>query len=662
MNILKYLSILFLLIGLPLQVQSSEMQNKTSPTCKKHRLKLSECFICDKNLRVKGRLWCKGHNRYEDRCWDCHPDLQDKKRMYCKNHGLYEDECFFCHPDSDNAKKLKEQSLKTTAKINRCKGHGLDAKLCFLCDPTKRQKGRLWCKEHNRYEDRCWKCHAELEDKKRPYCDEHGLYEDECIFCNPKLVEKEKGSGKQCKGHGIDASMCFLCDPTKRQKGRLWCKEHKRYEDRCWMCHKELEDKKRPYCNEHGLYEDECIFCNPKASKKGASLNQPVKPLFCNEHQVSEHECGICQPQLAGELQVGESMKIRFASPHSVTKAGIKMGTPKESSSTTSIRAYSKVVYNRNAFAHISPLVSGVISKVLINTGDQVKKDQVIAKINSMEIAEAKRLYLTSVTHLKLKNTLYNRENKLARENASTARELEDAESAFTKALIEKKSNEQKLINYGFTKNDLAEIIQNSDSSSTLLIKAPFDGVIIDRDAVMGELKNVGDTLFKLCDLSNMWLEMSIPEDRISLVQKGQKVEAAFENTDIGGGSGKIIWIDTLIDEKSRMMKTIALIPNPYGQLKSGLFGYANIKLDRPKKSWEVPVNAVHELNSKPYVFVKVENDLFDMRRVQVSSRNNNYFYVTNGIQKNENIVVTGKFTMVSELLKSKLGAGCADH
>lgn len=583
MNILKLLITICLLMALPIQVFSSEKVSKKHVFCIKHFVKLPECFICNKNLRVKGRLWCKAHSRYEDRCWICHPELQDKKRMYCKRHGLYEDECFFCHPDSENAIKLKAQSLK-------------------------------------------------------------------------KAVE-----AKECKKHGFDIRLCFLCDASLRQKGRLWCKEHSRYEDRCWMCHEELEDKKRPYCNEHGLYEDECIFCNPDASKQGASMQKPIKLLFCNEHRVTERECGICQPQLVNELEVGQSMKIRFASSNSTKKAGIKMEMPKESNMEMSVHAYSKVLYNKNAFAHISPLVSGIISEVSINIGDKVKKGQIIAKINSMEIAEAKRVYLTSVIDLKYKRALYNRENKLAKGNASTARELENAESAFESALIKKKSTEQKLINYGFTKNDLKKIIQNSDSSSVLLIKAPFDGMIIDRDAVIGELKNIGDTLFKLCDLSNMWLEMSIPEDKISLVKKGQSVDAIFDNK-VGNVKGKIIWIDTLIDEDSRVMKAVALIPNRFGQLKSGLFGYANIKLGHPKKSFEVSANAIHELDSKPFVFVEVEKDLFDLRRIQVASKNSHYFYVTGGIKKHEKVVVTGKFTMVSEFLKSKLGAGCVDH
>ena len=67
-------------------LQANAISKETSKH--KHDKADKKCFICDKSLRQKGRLWCKEHSRYEDRCWICHPDMQDKKRAYCKEHSL----------------------------------------------------------------------------------------------------------------------------------------------------------------------------------------------------------------------------------------------------------------------------------------------------------------------------------------------------------------------------------------------------------------------------------------------------------------------------------------------------------------------------------------------------------------------------------------------
>lgn len=69
--------------------------------------------------------------------------------------------------------------------------------------------------------------------------------------------------------HASPTERCFICDPSKRDPGRLWCTEHARYEDRCWECQPQLRDPNRPYCEEHGLYEDECFLCDPSRARGG---------------------------------------------------------------------------------------------------------------------------------------------------------------------------------------------------------------------------------------------------------------------------------------------------------------------------------------------------------------------------------------------------------
>lgn len=79
---------------------------------------------------------------------------------------------------------------------------------------------------------------------------------------------KPAGKGEKCKAHDAAKADCFICDPAKREKGRMWCKEHDRYEDRCFICHPELKDAKRMWCKEHNLYEDECFLCHPELKKE----------------------------------------------------------------------------------------------------------------------------------------------------------------------------------------------------------------------------------------------------------------------------------------------------------------------------------------------------------------------------------------------------------
>ncbi len=544
--------------------------------------------------------------------------------------------------------------------------HEVSGEKCFICDSSLRDKGRLWCKEHDRYENRCWLCHPELEEKGRLWCKEHSLYEDECFLCHPELG-KEKTSDEateQCKAHGIDAKDCHVCDSSLRDKGRLWCTEHARYEDRCWLCHPEMQDKDRPFCKEHHFYEDECSLCNPKRKKKVIKKSEgpsssPV--LFCNEHKVPEHQCGICQPQLAGSLEPGQSMKVRFASKHSTAKAGIRTAFPQENSSAPIIEAFCRVGYNENQLAHITPLAEGVIRHVLVDVGAQVNTGDVLAEIHSDEVAKAKTNFLSAVIDHEVKEAAYRREESLVQQNISAARDFQEAEAACKVAVLSKKTAQQRLLNFGFTQEEIIAIERDHDSSSILMVRAPFTGTIVARQAVMGELIEPGKALLTLANLSNMWLELSVLAEKAAFITSDLDVEAVIDGFSGLTAKGKLVWIDTSIDERSRMLKARAVVSNDERTLKAGMFGQARIAIGQSVETLRVPKDTVQMFERNPYLFVKLEDDLYDLRRVSLGDKSETTIDVISGIDVNEQVVVSGTFTMMSEFLKSRLGAGCVD-
>lgn len=547
---------------------------------------------------------------------------------------------------------------------------------CFICDPTLREKGRLWCKEHNRYEDRCWLCHPEQQEKDRAFCNEHNLYENECFLCKPELKEKKIMLEKKdlaninnqvlkCTAHNIDKTICYLCDTTLREKGRLWCKEHNRYEDRCWECHPDAKDSNRPFCEKHFLYLDECIFCNLTIKKKTNELNGVVQKnadvLMCKEHKVSEKECGICQPELASQLEPGQSMKIRFASKKSTQMAGIQTALPTEKSSAPTIEAFCQINYNENKLSHITPLVSGVVRQVFVDLGSQIDAGEVLIEIQSNEIAEAKSNYLSALVDYQIKEIVFKQEEILSSQKISSTREYQEAMATSKIAQLTKNTARQKLLNFGFTNKNIEEIEKTQDSSSSLGIKAPFKGTVLVRNAVEGEAVEFGKTLITIADLSTMWLELSIPADKIAVIEKGLVVEGVFDSLSGIKTRGEIIWVSSLIDDRSRMMKARANVPNINDKLKAGMIGEALIEIGNQTKTLRVPKNSIIYYEKKPFLFVKRDSDIYDLRSVMLGGKSNSEIDVISGIHPNDQVVVVGAFIVMSEFLKSRLGAGCVD-
>ena len=673
MHKLSLMLILLIAIQFSIQSNAEESPEKSEITCDKGK----PCWICDASQREKGRMWCKEHDRYEDRCWICHPEMQDKKRLYCKEHGVYEDECTLCHPELKKTTNTKKFDKET------CKKHHFEEAACIICTPKAREKGRLWCKEHSRYEDRCWICHPELEDKDREYCKEHHLYEDECIFCKPKnneekekkkdikkdkeaKVDAHKHDGPACDAHKIPKSACVLCNPDARQKKRLWCKEHTRYEDRCWLCHPDMQEKDRPYCKEHFLYEDECFYCNPELLKKektnkGQSHIKPEKRLECREHAVFEDECAICHPELTTDLAAGEDMKIRFISKHSAGKAGVSTEEPIDISGAVTRKAYAELSYNRNMLAMITPLTDGVITRIMVDVGDKVEANSVLAEVSSNTLAEAKHRYLEAQLELDLAHQEHVRQQELKKEQIAAERDVQQAKTEVARKQLAAAASAQALFNLGLNNSDLRTIKTNNDTSATLLVRAPFAGTIVDRTAVQGAAVKVGTSLMQLADLTTMWIELSISEDALQDLQVGQSVNAQFPALGESKIHGAISWIASHVDKRTRMVRARATINNSSGLLRSGLYGEAIINISSADSAMGVPHSAIQQFQKQAFVFVQQDADLYLARRVDLGPRIGEHYLVRSGLTKNDAVVTTGTHVVYSEMLKSRLGAGCVD-
>lgn len=468
--------------------------------------------------------------------------------------------------------------------------------------------------------------------------------------------------------HETAGETCFICDATKREAGRLWCKEHSRYEDRCWECHPELEEKGRLFCEEHGLYEDECHLCRPEADDdegKGSRVlprQEDTPVLFCNEHRVPEEECGICQPQLATTLGPGGELKVRFESAQSAAKAGIQTSPAGSTEAQSSIPAVFEVTYNENELARITPLAPAIVQRVLVDVGADVKEGDVLVELHSAEVASAKAAFIAAAVDLNLKEATCKRERRLARKKISSEREVQEADAACRTAKLTLSTTKQRLLNYGFTNEAVDAISKKQDSSAALLVRAPYEGTIVERQAVVGEAVAPGDDLFTLANLDTMWLSLSISADKARLVRRGLKVAVSSEHSS-GETTGVLTWVNTSIDKRTRMLRARAVVDNTTRALMAGMFGDARVLLGEAGTAVSVPRGAVQRYEKEPYVFVKVEDDLYSLRRVALVEGypSGDFVAVLAGLTPNEPVVTEGAFTVMSEFLKSRLGAGCVD-
>src|SRR5512137_308560 len=294
-----------------------------------------------------------------------------------------------------------------------------------------------------------------------------------------------------------------------------------------------------------------------------AETKAPSGKKMCAEHNVPLEECGICRPLLAGTLKPGESAKVRLASNESADIAGVQTAAPIVGTIADAVECYAELTFNQNKLAQIAAPVGGIIQEVPVDLGSKVEEKQVVAKIWSASIAEA-------VAKAVLSHQTLDRERKLRAERVTSEKDLQQAEAEHRAAC-------QQLRTQGFTEEQIEELVGKPQEQVLMEVRAPFAGEIVERTAVRGARVEAGKSLFTLADRSVMWAMLNIPESALARVKVGQTVELRLESLPGQTFIGKLTWIGAEVDEKSRMARARAEVPNPDGLLKARMFAQARI-------------------------------------------------------------------------------------
>ncbi len=383
-----------------------------------------------------------------------------------------------------------------------------------------------------------------------------------------------------------------------------------------------------------------------EATKVAVTRGAPGKKL-CAEHGLPEEECGICHPELAARLKPGESSKVRLPAADSAQLVGIEMGSARVGTIKDAIECYAELSFNQNKLAQIAAPVGGMVQEVEVDLGSMVAEQQTVTKIWSATIAEA--MARAVLTHQTLE-----RERKLRSERVTAQKDLEEAEAAHRAAC-------QQARTLGFSEVDIERMREKPNETVMLEVRAPFAGEIVERTAVRGALVEAGKPLFTLADRSVMWAMLKIPETALARVRLGQTVELVVESLPGQSFTGKLTWIGAEVDERSRMAQARVEVPNPEGLLRARMFARAKIMTRSSEGAVLIPASAICSIEGKPFVFVKLADDLFEARAVALGVRSNGQLEVLAGLKVEEPVVVNHGFALKSQWLSSRMGAGCAD-
>src|SRR3972149_6392270 len=211
--------------------------------------------------------------------------------------------------------------------------------------------------------------------------------------------------------------------------------------------------------------------------------------------------------------------------PEAIQNAGIGIETAGPAQIKTVLELPGEIELNADKVVHVVPRVAGVVTEVYKNLGDAVKHGEVIAVLDSREVAELKSAYMASIKRVELALATFDRKERLWKQKISSEKDYLASRQALAEEEINLQMATQKLLALGFSQTDLDSIPEMTGRGLTRYeLKAQFDGVVIKKEIAVGEAIKEDADIFAIADLCTVWVGVTVYAKDLRVVKVGQNV------------------------------------------------------------------------------------------------------------------------------------------
>jgi Cu(I)/Ag(I) efflux system membrane fusion protein len=325
-------------------------------------------------------------------------------------------------------------------------------------------------------------------------------------------------------------------------------------------------------------------------------------------------------------------------SPERQQLIGVKFGTVEVRPLEKVIRTVGRVDYDEKRIVTVAPKIGGWIEDLYVDfTGRFVKQGDPLLTIYSPELVSTQEEYLIA---LRAKKSLT---KSPFPEVAGSGESL--AESA-----------KRRLKLWDISDDQIKALEESGQVKKTLTLHSPFSGFVLEKAAYKGMNVMPGVALYKLADLSVVWLYADIYEYELPSIRLGQPASIQLSYTPGEIFTGKVIYIYPSLNPETRTAKVRFEIPNSHERLKPEMYANVEIKVHLGHKL-AVPEGAIIDTGLRQLAIIDKGNGYFEPREVKVGSKVDNYYEVIKGLKAGERVVTSANFLIDSESkLKEAVG------
>jgi membrane fusion protein, heavy metal efflux system len=329
---------------------------------------------------------------------------------------------------------------------------------------------------------------------------------------------------------------------------------------------------------------------------------------------------------------------IIFMNENQIKDEDIKIVSVSSGNIIRKFRVSATIEADSSKLVRVAAKVHGVVAQLRKRLGAVVEQHEVIAVIDSREIADAKSEYLAAKVSFDLQANLFDRERGLFEKKITAEILYLKAKAAFTEAKLRLDLARQKLSSLDVQDDEISGLEKQPLSRlREKEIVAPISGKVLDRLVNIGQPVTNDTQLYVIVDLSEVEVYLSVPSDELSNLHKGQSVELI--SPDGVKYQGEIEVINSVLTPETRMAKVIADFKTPNYSLSPGTLLTAEIETARSAKSLVVPLASIQIINNQPSVFVRADQG-FALRSVELGEKDAGFVEIRKGLVLGERIAI----------------------
>jgi len=335
------------------------------------------------------------------------------------------------------------------------------------------------------------------------------------------------------------------------------------------------------------------------------------------------------------------------------------------------ITATGKILVTEDRMASIGPVHEGRIVNLYAGQGSVVKKGQKLADLESADIDQAEADYLkaladlenanrTSAAEVKFNQATYDRTKLLFDKEITARKNLQQAEhdlevakataaNSIASAKVAVSNARRHLIILGLKDSTISALASKQNLATSIFsLTSPISGIVVERNGTIGATIGTDANLFKIIDLTRVWIDANVFEKDLERVRRGQEVKVTVPAFPESTFSGRVILVSSVVDPDTRTVKVRTEVSNQDGRLKPDMFANVEIVTDLHRTAISIPLSAILDDGGKSVVFV-ADGNTFKKKVVTIGLKSNDRAEIIDGLNAGDKVVVKGNYLLLEQ-------------